>query len=240
MPSERYYLSEKFIANEKKALKGAEFHHLAHVMRTRKGERVELVNGKGSLAFATVSDILKDQAIVHIDQVEESSVPSTRIILAQALPKPNRLDFILEKGTELGVDEFWLFPGNTSSKKEIYPSQIERAQSITIAAMKQCGRLDLPSVIIKPEIKLWPHFISTSLFGDVQPSAEWLSKTLKANAINYPIIFVTGPESGFTESEVELLKEKGAKGVKLHENILRTDTASLAAITLIHQFHQSS
>lgn len=240
MPAERYYIDCPLLAGEACELKETEFHHLAHVMRTRKGEDVELVNGKGVLASATVSEIRKDRAILHIETLlQKESETKCRMILAQALPKPNRLDFILEKGTELGVDCFWLFPGDLSGKKEIYPNQIERAHHLTIAAMKQCGRLFLPSIEIKPSLKQWTPLPNVSAyFGDVDPNAPLLTHAL--DKVNYPILFITGPESGFNENETQILRNLGVKGVKLHDNILRTDTASLVALSLISQLEDKA
>lgn len=234
MPAERYFVPAQLSQHEQILLKDAEFHHLAHVMRTRKGESVELVNGKGALAAAVVEEIGRDKAHLRIQSVQEKVAPKKRMILAQAMPKQNRLDFILEKGTELGVDEFWLFPGELSIKKEMYPNQIERAEAVTISAMKQCGRLFLPSVVIKEPISQWAAFESSLFFGDVNPDAELIATAMSRLKLIQPIIFVTGPESGFTDAEVEHLKKIGAVGVKLHDNILRTDTASLVALSLIY------
>ena len=234
MPAERYYLDASFKEDEYKELKGPEFHHLSHVMRTRKGEAIELINGKGALAQALVHELAKHYALVKIVSVLQEPVQPCRIILAQAFPKPNRLEFILEKGTELGVDAFWLFPGQLSTKKEFYPHQLERAQAITIAAMKQCNRLTLPLLNIHPPINQWLAFTSMAFFGDLDPEApafETLWRQLPTPA--YPLIFVTGPESGFSTQEEHHLRNSGAKGVKLHANILRTDTASLMALSLL-------
>ncbi len=235
MPAERYFIDHPLKAHEQQELKGPEFHHLAHVMRTRKGEIVELVNGKGALATATVQDILKEKAILKIDDVLQEPERPNRLILAQAMPKPNRLDFILEKGTELGVDCFWLFPGQTSAKKEFYPHQIERARTLTIAAMKQCGRLTLPEVIFQPAIQEWSCLTHVSaFFGDLKPDAPLFETAWKKlHSPSYPLVFITGPESGFTQQEIQLLRDQGATGVKLHSNILRTDTASIMALSLL-------
>jgi 16S rRNA (uracil1498-N3)-methyltransferase len=255
MPAERYYLDNIFKAHGQLELKGSEFHHLAHVMRTRKGDSVELVNGKGSLAQAIVQDLAKDKAMLKIEHVYQEPDPPCRLILAQALPKPNRLDFILEKGTELGVNKFWLFPGHYSAKRECSPSQWERAQMVTIAAMKQCGRLHLPSLHLQPTIDQWKNWTNATIFfGDLDPEAilfEAAWKNLYTPRSNgslfegenlikecishpsYPIIFITGPEGGFSQQEVQCLKDMGAQGVKLHNNILRTDTASLMALSLL-------
>lgn len=235
MPAERYYLDHVFKLHEQQELKGSEFHHLAHVMRTRKGNMVELVNGKGSLAQAIVQDLTKDKAILKIEHLYQQPDIPCRLILAQAMPKLNRLDFILEKGTELGVNSFWLFPGHHSAKKECYPSQLERSQLVAIAAMKQCGRLYLPTLHLQPAIDQWQNLINTpTFFGDLDPKAPLFETAWKSlNNFSNPIMFVTGPEGGFSQQEVQCLKDQGAQGVKLHDNILRTDTASLMALSLL-------
>ena len=235
MPAERFYIDHFFQAKELHELKEAEFHHLIHVMRARVGDHIEIVNGKGALAQASLHNVSKNKASLYIESVMQEPEHPCRIILAQAIPKPNRLDFILEKGTELGVDEFWLFPGHLSIKKEFSSHQLERARLLTIAAMKQCGRLTLPKIEVKPILDKWPHLDSlTSFFGDIDPEASIFKNELLAlPSPDNPILFFTGPESGFNEKEIGILKNLGAKGVKLHTNILRTDTASLVALSLI-------
>lgn len=234
MPSERYFVDEDIESQEQITLSGSEFHHLVHVMRTRKGEHVELVNGRGSLAQATVLEIGKDKGRLFVNEVFQEQKPPCQIILAQAFTKQHRLDLILEKGTELGVDTFWLFPGQHSSKKECYPNQLERAKAVTIAAMKQCGRLYLPSVILKPPIGEWNDLDKTySFFGDLDPEAPLFSKTWEKASASIPYLFITGPEGGFSAEEIEILKHQGAMGVKLHQNTLRAETASLMAVGLM-------
>jgi len=237
MPIERYYLDKPIILHATRLLKGPEFHHLARVMRSRIGDRLELVNGQGVLAQGIIENLSKEEATVRIEEIIMEEPNPTRIILAQALPKLNRLDFILEKGTELGVDEFWLFPGHLSLKKEFSENQHERARTITIAAMKQSGRLTLPKVSILPALEKWLALEGTGFFGDLDAEAPLLLNILKQEPPNSSIFIFIGPESGWSENEIKLLKNKGVKGVRLHKNILRTDTASLVALSLI-QHHR--
>lgn len=232
MPAERYFLDHSFKVGDILELDHTEFHHLARVMRAQLGDSLEVVNGKGTLAQASLIHLGKNKASIELKSVHQEPEKSFQIILAQAIPKPNRLDFILEKGTELGVDQFWLFPGHLSVKKDFSPNQLERASSLTIAAMKQCGRLTLPTIEIKSPLDKWsPLEGITAFFGDVGEAAPPFEKELTSSSNT--IIFFTGPESGFDAKEVEILKNIGAKGVKLHPNILRTDTASLVALSLI-------
>lgn len=233
MPIERYFLDDPLQLHDTKSLKDSEFHHLSRVMRARVGDHVELVNGRGILAKASIQALEKNQAILSVENIIHEPVNTQLIILAQALPKLNRLDFILEKGTELGVNEFWLFPGDLSLKKDFSDNQKERARSVTIAAMKQSGRLMLPEIKILPPLEKWPLIKGTAFFGDLDETAPLFLSAWQQQTVHFPVSFFIGPESGWSEREVSLLKEKGAKGVKLHTNILRTDTASLVAISLI-------
>lgn len=233
MPAERFYIDSPLTLHDTIALRDQEFHHLKHVMRITQGEEVEVVNGAGTLAIATVEKLAKDHASLAIVSAETSPKPKEEVILAQAIPRSNRLDFILEKGTELGVTEFWLFPSFHSPRKGLTEHQIERMQAQTIAAMKQCGRLYLPKVILKPPLSEWSPPPGQCFFGDVRPEAPRFFDAWKQAKATFPIFFFTGPESGLTEEEVVHLEKWHAQGVKLHSHILRTETASLVALSLI-------
>jgi 16S rRNA (uracil1498-N3)-methyltransferase len=235
MPAERYFLNASFEPHDHHHLQGQEYHHLIHVMRARKGDSIELVNGQGSLAQATVQEIKKDNASVKIETVFQEAEKPECLILAQALPKSHRLDVIVEKGTELGIDTFWLFAGHFSVKKELFPHHLERIQSVTIAAMKQCGRLTLPTIVIQPPIEHWPMIKTLAFFGDLDEGAPFFDAVWKKQSlpITSPVMFITGPEGGFSDQEVQILKRRGVQGVKLHDHILRTDTASIMAVSLL-------
>lgn len=233
MPVERFYLDDPLLDQSLVKLEETEFHHLVRVLRGRVGDEIELVNGKGILAQAKIKTLQKTHALVEIESIQKTEEHSHQLILAQALPKPNRLDFILEKGTELGVTQFWLFPGEQSAKKDFFPNQMERAKALTIAAMKQCGRLTLPEIIIKPALKQWSSLNSLSFFGDVLPSAPLLSQFQSIIHQSDALLFIVGPESGFSQKETEMLISLQAKGVKLHHHILRTDTAAIASLSLL-------
>ncbi len=236
MSSERYYADVALQEGAYVTLSDNERHHLVHVMRTRPGEQVELVNGQGELAQAQLVQIDKSKVQLKIINVITAQLPVRTLILAQAFVRPNRLEVIIEKGTELGVTDFWLFPGEKSEKGEYSDNQLKRLHLLMIAAMKQCDRLDLPTITIKPPIKLWPPLNGLSFFGHLAPQAPALWQICSApQAKSSSIMFVTGPESGFSEHEEEMLKNLGVQGVKLHTNILRTETASIVALALLSQ-----
>lgn len=235
MPVERYYLKDSLTEKTEVLLQGTELHHLYRVMRGKIGDSIELVNGAGCLAIGTVVELDQKKAKIFIKECKTSSL-ITKVILAQALVKPNKLDFILEKGTELGVDEFWLFPAEHSIKSELSSNQMERAQALTIAAMKQCGRLTLPKITLVPPLSKWEKFSPYSFYGDLNPAAPLFLDSLQKQTSCPSITFFIGPESGWSNNEKKILNEKGVMAVKLHRYILRTETAPLVALSLIHYF----
>jgi len=224
MPVDRFYCPHPFNEGALVNLEESEHHH-ARVMRIAVGEEVELVNGQGSLAQAKVATLDKRATTLEILKVETVSRPSREIILAIPMMRPNKLELIVEKGTELGADAFWLYTADHSEKSDLSNNQSERLRNLTISALKQSGRLFLPSLEILPSLDKIEGFL---LFGDTRPEAPNLLE------VNGPsrIIFITGPEKGFSEREVVQLEKKG-KGVRLNPYILRAETAPLAAVSVL-------
>lgn len=223
MPAERFYMDAPLTGTL--SLEGPEFHHLAHVMRNRVGDSIELVNGKGGLAAAKVTAIGKHSATLAILSATSTPVPAPRIVLGIPLMRPSKLELVVEKCTELGADAFWFFAADHSEKEELSSNQIERLSHIAISAMKQCGRLDLPHIQISPRLQDLLHSDAVYFFGDTRPQAKKITAQEK-------VVFITGPEKGFSEKELQLLDQKGT-GVKLHRNILRAETAPIAAVCLL-------
>jgi 16S rRNA (uracil1498-N3)-methyltransferase len=232
MPAERYYYPHAINQNETIALTDGEHHHLQHVMRGKKGDHIEIVNGSGVLAEGSIAALEKKESRIHITDVAHTPKPPHRIILAQAIPRINRLDFIIEKGTELGMTDLWLFPGVRSERKSLSEHQLERFQAMAIAAMKQSGRLHLPSISIHPSLEEWQKPEAHLFYGAVSKDAQPFKHFWKNPAPPESLFFI-GPESGFAPAEEHLLEQWKAAGVCLNSNILRTDTAAIAALTLL-------
>jgi 16S rRNA (uracil1498-N3)-methyltransferase len=226
MPADRFFVAAPL--NNNLILEGEEFHHLAKVMRVRVGETIEIVNGQGELAEAELVSLDKKSCELKILSHKKVSPPEQTLILALALTKPASLEWTLEKATELGATEFWLFPGERSEKKDLSKSQIHRLDMILINALKQCGRLYLPKIVLKPPLGEWQVPAGSLYFGDLSTQAPLKGPFEKT------VMFFIGPEKGFSPEETVLLREKfKAHPISLHENILRAETA---AITVLSQF----
>ena len=127
------------------------------------------------------------------------------------------------------MSEFWLFPGKHSEKESFSDQQEKRMKMLIIAAMKQCGRLDLPKIVLKSSLGECRYAGKAQVFyGDVREGRP----PLPVLDPKRPILFYVGPEAGFHADEVEML-ESCAVGVSLHPNILRVDTAAIAALSQV-------
>lgn len=231
MPHNRFFLKSPFQKSDVLLLIDKELHHL-NVGRMRLHEELELVNGQRQLAIGRIIRIEKNCAQIEVLSVITEKIKPT-IIIAQGMAKMNHLEWTIEKGTELNATEFWLFPALLSEKKGISEQQLHRLRTLSIAALKQCGRLDLPIIEVKPPLIHWPLSEATVLFGDPSISNPYLWSILD-QTFKSPIIFCIGPEKGLAESEKSyLLSHLHANPVRLHPNILRTETASLVALSLI-------
>jgi len=228
MPADRFYINAELKGGESILIEGPEHHHLSHVMRLGKGEEVELVNGRGHFALGTIVEVSKKAAHVELLSTTYSEELTPRIRLAIPFLRLSKLEWIIEKGTELGAGAFLLYPAKFSEKEEFSPRQLERLHLLAISALKQSGRLYLPSIEILSDLTSVLVKESLCLFGDLRANAAIDLACLKADSI----LFISGPEKGFSNEELSLLETK-AKSVRLSPHILRAETAPIAAVSIL-------
>ena len=220
MPHDRFYTPASL--ENTVILEGQEFHHLTRVMRKQVGDTIELVNGQHMLAEGTIYSLSKWEATITISSTSTQNPQLPSLTLIQALPKLPKLEIILQKGTELGVSEFYLYPSSQSEKHTLSDKQKNRLDQIIIGAMKQCGRLDIPTL-------KWgfPELTVPLFFGDLRPEAPLLSEK-----VTLPSALLIGPEKGFTHEELKKFDNQG-QGVQISPYILRTETAAIAGLSLL-------
>lgn len=225
MTVERFYLDSDLVKERDVSLSGGEFHH-ARVLRLSVGDTVELINGKGDLAQGQTVSLTKESMQLRVESVSHTSPSTIRIAIAVPLMRPAKLEWVVEKGTELGADSFLLYGADHSEKESLSSHQAERLHAIAISAMKQSKRLYLPALEILPHLSsLWDREASF-FFGDASRASPYFRNYSASQTI-----FITGPEKGFSPKESAGLLSK-AKGASLSPNILRAETAPLAALTL--------
>ena len=204
-------------------------------MRKNVNDTVEVVNGDGILASAKITSIAKSKASLKIESLEKHKEPNTKLILIQPLIKFSNLELVLEKCTELGADEFWIYKADKSENLTITENRKQRFLNFLISSLKQSGRLFLPKVKYFDSLKDLTNIEGNLFFGSLAKDSNPLKDSISSkNLDNKNSYFAIGPESGFSKDEEAYLENtlKGKK-VTISKNILRSETASIAAITAI-------
>lgn len=217
-------------------LENEEFHHAVSVMRLRPGDTLRLTDGLGSFYEGQLANIDKRSASVSINQTEQVPAEPYNVSIGMAFTKNiKRVEWALEKMTELGIGVIWPMVTERSERARFNESRLQR---ILVAAMKQSQRAWLPRLI---------H--SVSLDEMLQMSMETESQRLvciKHNASrpvkdNYTpgndVLMLIGPEGDFTDAELDKAIEAGFLPTLLGNYRLRTETAAVAAVAAIHQLN---
>jgi 16S rRNA (uracil1498-N3)-methyltransferase len=224
-----------FIVGQEVTLPTGEAHHAAHVLRLREGAAVEVFDGDGAAAAARITEVRKGSVTVSVIEVRPKIVrPEPLVHLAFAVPKGNRLDWLLEKATELGVAALvpLRFQRSVAGGEDPSAAKRERWLGHTIAAAKQAGLRWLPRLENPQTLE---HFISTlhetsGVFGDLGPEALPLVRALGRLDRTRPVSIVVGPEGGLTPTEREALIKAGLAPVRIGSTTLRIETAAIALI----------
>ena len=226
--ADRYFLP-LFPEGDLCELAGAEFHHLAHVMRGSPGGRLIVFDGQGTEADAEIVGLSKASASLRLAARRRES-PQTRpdVVLATAVPKADRFRWLVEKATELGVDR--LIPLQTAHSIVVPGAvKLEKMRQAVIEACKQSGRNRLMQV---EPLTFWSEFLTAVVPSActfvADPAGLPLANVLKSPPKNKSLLLVIGPEGGLTETELGEATAAGAHTVALGPHILRIETAALA------------
>lgn len=215
----------------------AEARHALGSHRLRPGDKLVLFDGQGRSAFGilqpdtTPSRSRKKHlhARVQVDYVQLEPPPARALTIIAAACKRNRLDWLIEKCTELGTTRL-VFADFERSVVHKDQRHVEKLRRTAIEACKQCGRLHLPQLAVGTSLTgaLQNTAPAALLVASLQPEAssfhDWLSDCNKQS-----VRIVIGPEGGFSPTDQQLLNEHAAQPIRLARNVLRIETAAVAA-----------
>lgn len=207
----------------------AEAHHLLHVLRAKPGDQVQLFDGCGTTATATVSRTSRSEVFCTVTSRSQSSeISPVHLTVIASPPKADRLKWMVEKLTEIGVDQLLLLQ---SERTIVIPgeSRVDKLRSTVIGACKQSRRNIL--------MKLLPLQTFTSVLEDIRagslPGDLWIAHPSPENApmeiksTSSERLVLIGPEGGFTENEVASAVDAGAACIAWPGTILRIETAAV-------------
>lgn len=220
-------------------LSGQDARHIVHVLRHKVGDELIVADAAGKAASARIVETGEDWIkIVRLAEIEECTEPPVDVVLAQCLPKSDKMDFIVQKATELGVSAVCPVVSENCVVKYDENKKAARRQKwqkIAHEAAKQCGRAIVPEIL--PVISLRELAGAAGegrqmLFCYEQETSCALKELLTAAQSNRFLLLI-GPEGGFSQAEARLCRGQGFKSVSLGPRILRAETASLAAVSIV-------
>lgn len=245
---QRYFSEEPYIKKDKYNINGENYHHIVHVMRMSTGQKIYLVFQDQVVIVAEIVNITESDIVVEEREKEQKDKElPIHVTIASGFPKGDKLEWVVQKGTELGSHGFIGFPAKNSvvkwdQKKLVKKTQ--RLEKIALEAAEQSHRQWVPTVTLLAEKhELIQQFVQHDrVIIAYEESAKTgershFSTVLSELTVGQRLLVVIGPEGGFSSEEINLFLTHGAEICGLGPRILRAETAPLYALSAIsYQF----
>jgi 16S rRNA (uracil1498-N3)-methyltransferase len=234
MARRRFFVSE--FRNHRAELMGDEAHHLTRVLRVERGQQYEVSDNRTAF-LATVTEAHKSKVVFELAEPVPPRPQPVSIELCVALVKFDRIEWILEKCTELGVARFRLFAASRSEKglDQGAAKRLSRWEKIIVESSQQCRRDHLPTLEAPAKLDaVWREGARLRFFLDEEPGAEHLLAQLPAPAApGQAVSLLVGPEGGWEAGERRAALDQGWIPASLGPQVLRTETAAMAACAVV-------
>ncbi len=234
MRAPRLYTSQTLTADRSVLLEAAPSHHLLKVLRTQTGDPVILFNGDGHEYPATIEGregkLARLAVSAKLSPQRESHLP---ISLGQGISRGERMDLVMQKAVELGVNEItplWTARSQVQLKGERLEKRLRHWQGVVVAACEQSGRVHLPPLRRPTGLDDWLQPMTDTTCLILHPDAEC---ALPALGRPTQVRILLGPEGGFDSAETQRAEAAGFIPVRLGPRTLRTETATLATLAAL-------
>lgn len=231
----QFFITPDAVCGETALIAGAEARHLQTVLRLTEGERVRLFDGSGHIHEAVITRLGRGEVETQIVATAKAAPSPVSVHIGQALLKGKKMDFLVQKATELGIETLAPFLAARCDVRNRNPERGLRWQRIVLESCKQCGR-PVP-MACRPEVS----FAEVLAGGDFdlrlifweQERQRSLGTVFAEMGPLHAVKALIGPEGGFSEEEVQQATAAGFIPVSLGWRILRAETASLAAMAIL-------
>ena len=231
----RLYFPDKIQSDLSSHLKNEQTHYVKDVMRLKIGDKLSIFNTLGEWNAAIESYEKNGTKIKIMEKVRDKS-NEKNIWLAFSPIKQNPLNFVIQKGTELGVQKFIPILSDRTIVREV---NIERIKKIVVEASEQSNRISVPE-INKPDslnffLSIFPKN-GCLIFCDINSNQNNL-KNIFEKKVDGPVCILIGPEGDFSENERKMIIDHNQTySISLAKNILKSETAALSAITIVNHY----
>ena len=235
-----FFVAPEQIGEKEIWIEGSDVNHIRNVLRMTPGEKITVSSGAdGKEYFCEIRRLLEDQVVAEIlEQKEASSELPSKLALFQGLPKSDKMELIIQKCVELGVERIVAVSTARAivklDKKE--SKKLERWQKIAEAAAKQSGRGRIPTigerVLHFREAVAEAKALDGAIIPYEKEEKTGLRKFVQSFSGESVGVFI-GPEGGFTEEEIAWAQENGVTPITLGKRILRTETAGMTTTAIL-------
>ncbi len=235
-----FHVPQDQITDKSVRISGRELHHLVNVLRLREGDEITVLDGSGGVYEVLLTSCDRDAAIGEIRDRWQAKPASVEVVLLVGLPKADKMDMVVQRSTELGacgIVPVMCRHTVLQLSAERTQQRIDRWRQIAVEASKQSHRPFFPFIsdILSFEEALQNYQADLRLIfvaRATQPIEE-LKNVLRQNANAKRVNVFIGPEGGLAEDEIRLALSAGAAPVSLGSNVLRTETAAIAALAIV-------
>ncbi len=235
----RFFVPRKSITHHRATVEGPELYHLRKVLRLGPGDPIIVFDDAGWEHEAVIRSLNAQAAQIEILRSFQAERESPLLLtLAVGLTKGEKMDFVVEKATELGVQEIVPFVSAYTVPKldqRRIEKRGERWQKIALAAAKQCGRTSIPKIF---PVRDFEDMVQQTtgplnlLFWEKE-AHQTLKQVHATDPEARSILLVIGPEGGLSDQEADLAQRHGFKAIRLGRRILRAETAAVTAASLV-------
>ena len=216
-------------------------HHVLHVFRHNIEKPITVTGSDNRCGMYQITDEIDGKAQAKLIEYVESNVSSYRTILVQSLLKGEKLEWVLQKATELNVDTIYLVSTTNCVAKyddKKLEAKASRWEKIMLEAAQQCGRNHLPTLVVGKTLLQVLDIESEALKlvayeNEDGHTIKNILKTVHSDESITDILICIGPEGGYQEKEINAIIESGGKSVSLGNTILRAETAAIGSLAMI-------
>lgn len=235
MRKHRFFVAMPLAVNTTLRLDAEVSHHISRVLRLKESDLIYLFNNTGAEYSASIENIARKHVTVNIINIKHEEFESPlKINLGQVISKGEKIELVIQKATELGVQSITILYSERSliqPARDRMESKMDHWQKVAQAACSQCWRNVVPIINPTQELATW-------ITQNQDPQKLLLSpvangQRLRDLQISNPVSILIGPEGGFSETEIALAIRHKFTPISLGPRILRTETAALAAIAIL-------
>lgn len=231
----RFYIETELNTGHTIELTESVFHHWVRVLRAKEQEQAIFFNGKGGEYMVTLTQINKKNAFVSVDQFDAADRTAPfKVILGQVMSKGDRMDYAIQKATELGVSTIQLLTSERCEMRLKYDrdqKKLDHWQSVAIAACEQCGMNRVPEILAPISLSDWVESDLPASRFVLAPNKDQENVLLNSSP---DLALLIGPEGGLSEAEINTANQNNFKNWCIGDRVLRTETAPVVALSILN------